>query len=154
MNTSIEHARAIRASCVAPQTTIDEAVAIRGPNNQPTPRKETPIPTKKFPPTPAPAAAKRRRTHEALRAALASLALAASTAWPLDAEKFALLTTGITRAAAVEIAGAPDSERCTTSFGLRVCHLTWVSLSLLGPRTSYRATFVADHLVSSTTHKE
>jgi hypothetical protein len=41
---------------------------------------------------------------------MASLALAASTAWPLDGAKFALLTTGITRAAAVEIAGAPDAN--------------------------------------------
>lgn len=152
MNASNEHARAICARCIAPPLTTDEATAIRGVSNPPTQRKETPMTTKKSPP--ALAAATRRRTRHALRAAMASLALAASTAWPLDAEKFALLTTGITRAAAVEIAGAPDSEQCTTSFGLRVCHLTWAPLSLLGPRTSYRATFVADRLISSTTHKE
>jgi hypothetical protein len=152
MNASNEHARAIRARCVASPRTTDEAMAIRGVNNQLTQRKETSMITKKSPP--ALAAATRRRARLALRAAMASLALAASTAWPLDGAKFALLTTGITRAAAVEIAGAPDSEHCTTSFGLRVCHLTWAPLSLLGPRTSYRATFVADHLVSSMIHKE
>ena len=152
MNAPNEHARATRARCVASPRTTDEAMAIRGVNNHPTQRKETSMITKKSPP--ALAAATRRRTRLALRAAMASLALAAATAWPLDREKFALLTTGITRAAAVEIAGAPDSEQCTTSFGLRVCHLTWAPLSLLGPRTSYRATFVADRLISSTTHKE
>lgn len=152
MNAFNDHARAIRARCIASPPIIDEAMAIRGVNYRPTQRKETLMITKKFPPSLA--AAMRRRTRVALRAAMASLALAASTAWPLDAKKFALLTTGITRAAAVEIAGAPDSEQCTTSFGLRVCHLTWTPLSLRGLRTSYRATFVADHLVSSTTHQE
>lgn len=89
-----------------------------------------------------------RFLNPARTALLTVIALSTPAAWPIDAEKFALLTTGITRAAAVEIAGAPDSELCTTGFGLRVCRLTWVPFTLLAPKTSFRATFVADRLIS------
>lgn len=84
-------------------------------------------------------------------ALLTGLVLAAGTAWALDAEKFAMLSTGITRAAAVEIVGTPDSEHCATSIGLRVCRLTWIPRSILGPKTTFRATFVSDRLIASST---
>lgn len=84
-------------------------------------------------------------------ALLSGLALTTSAAWSIDAEKFALLTMGITRAAAVEIVGTPNSEHCSTSFGLRICRLMCTPFALLAPKIIFRATFDADCLISSST---
>jgi hypothetical protein len=68
-----------------------------------------------------------------------------------DVQKFGLLTIGISRAAAIEILGRPDSERCTTTLGVTYCRLEWRPLAFLAPQAVYRAAFISGRLVSKST---